>query len=81
MRSDRSHGAASVRAAGAKFCYGFPPSSFRTEFGTVIDALVDGTVDTDAFVTGQIPLEDIVDESYKALLNPDTEHVKILVEP
>lgn len=63
------------------FCYGFPPSSFRTEFDAVIDALADGTVDTNAFVTGRIPLEDIVDEGYEALLDSDTEHVKILVEP
>jgi (R,R)-butanediol dehydrogenase/meso-butanediol dehydrogenase/diacetyl reductase len=63
------------------YCYGFPPSSFRTEFDAVIEGLVDGKFDTEAFVTDRIPLADVVSEGYERLLNPDTEHVKILVEP
>lgn len=69
------------RTVEGTFCYGFPPSSFRTEFDAIIDSLADGAIDTDAFVTARISLEDIVEEGYEALLDPDTEHVKILVEP
>ena len=63
------------------YCYGFPPSSFRTEFDAVIEGLADGKFDTEAFVTDRIPLADVVSEGYERLLNPDTEQVKILVEP
>lgn len=63
------------------YCYGFPPSSFRTEFDAIIDALADGAIETDAFVTNRIPLEDIIEDGYRELLDPDTEQVKILVEP
>lgn len=69
------------RTVTGTFCYGFPPSSFRTEFDAVIEALADGEFDTEPFVTGRIPLEDLVGGGIEALLDPDTEHVKILVEP
>lgn len=69
------------RTVHGTFCYGFPPSSFRTEFDAVIDSLADGDVDTEAFVTGRIPLKDIVEDGYEELSEADTEHVKILVEP
>lgn len=63
------------------FCYGFPPRSFRSEFDAIIQSLVDGEIDTDAFATKRISLDDIVEEGYEELADPDTEHVKILVEP
>lgn len=63
------------------FCYGFPPSSFRTEFDAIIQSLADGEIDTDTFVTNRIPLESLVEDGFEALLDPETEHVKILVEP
>ncbi len=69
------------RTVEGTFCYGFPPSSFRTEFDAIIDSLADGEIDTEAFVTGRIQLDDIVEDGYEALSHPDTEHVKILVEP
>lgn len=69
------------RTVTGTYCYGFPPSSFRTEFAAVIDSLAAGEIDTEAFVTNRIPLEDLVEDGYEALLAPDTEHVKILVEP
>lgn len=69
------------RTVEGTFCYGFPPSSFRTEFDAIINSLADGEIDTEAFVTGRIPLTDIVENGYEALFDPNTEHVKILVEP
>lgn len=62
-------------------CYGFPPRSFRTEFDAIIQSLAAGDIDTDAFVTGRIDLEDITEEGFEALLDSETDHVKILVEP
>ena len=47
----------------------------------MIEGLADGKFDTETFVTDRIPLADVVSEGYERLLNPDTEHVKILVEP
>lgn len=63
------------------FCYGFPPRSVRTEFDAIIDAMARGGVDTGAFVTKRIALEDLVSAGYERLMDPETEHVKILVEP
>lgn len=62
-------------------CYGFPPQSFRTEFDAIIQSLAAGDIDTEAFVTGRIDLNDISKKGFEALLDPDTEHVKILVKP
>ena len=69
------------RTVRGTFCYGFPPRSFRTEFAAIIAAIARGEVDTDAFVTGRISLDDLVSGGYERLLDPETEHVKILVEP
>jgi (R,R)-butanediol dehydrogenase/meso-butanediol dehydrogenase/diacetyl reductase len=60
-------------------CYGFPPQSFRTEFDAIIQSLAAGEIDTDPFVTGHIDLDDIAESGFDALLDPDTDHVKILV--
>jgi (R,R)-butanediol dehydrogenase/meso-butanediol dehydrogenase/diacetyl reductase len=63
------------------YCYGFPPSSFRSEFDAVIDALAKDKIETEAFVTDRIPLERLVESGFTQLLDADTEHAKILVEP
>lgn len=63
------------------FCYGFPPRSFRSEFDSIIDSLAAGTINTEAFVTERISLDDLAEEGFEPLLDPETEHVKILVEP
>jgi len=63
------------------YCYGFPPRSFRTEFDAVIESLADGDVDADTFVTRRIELDGLVDKGIEELASPDTDHVKILVEP
>jgi len=62
-------------------CYGFPPQSFRTEFDAVIRSLASGRIDIDPFVTDRIDLGGIVDGGFEPLLDPGTEHVKILVDP
>ncbi|WP_280537742.1 2,3-butanediol dehydrogenase [Halopenitus sp. POP-27] len=62
-------------------CYGFPPRSVRTEFDAIIRSLANGEIDTDPFITGRIDLDDVVEEGFESLLDADTEHVKILVEP
>jgi (R,R)-butanediol dehydrogenase/meso-butanediol dehydrogenase/diacetyl reductase len=62
-------------------CYGFPPQSFRTEFDAIIQSLAADDIDTDAFVTDRIDLENITEDGFEKLLNPETDHVKILVEP
>jgi len=62
-------------------CYGFPPQSFRTEFDAIIQSLAAGEIDTDAFITGRVDLADITEDGFEELLDPETEHVKILVEP
>lgn len=69
------------RTVRGTYCYGFPPRSFRTEFDAVVESLGDGGVDADAFVTRRIGLADLVDEGIEELGSPDTDHVKILVEP
>ncbi len=69
------------RTVTGTFCYGFPPRSFRTEFDAVIDAIADGAIDTDVFVTNRISLDELVEVGYEALLDPETDDVKILVEP
>lgn len=69
------------RTVTGTFCYGFPPSSFRTEFDAILRSLAGGEIDTDAFVTDRISLENLVEDGIEALLDSDTEHVKILVEP
>lgn len=62
-------------------CYGFPPQSFRTEFDAIIQSLANGEIDTEPFVTGRIELEEITESGFDALLDPETDHVKVLVKP
>jgi len=63
------------------YTYEYPPTSDRTEFDAVIGSLAAGEIDTDAFVTGRIDLEDIEESGFEELRASDTEHVKILVRP
>lgn len=62
-------------------CYGFPPRSSRTEFDAVLRSLAVGEIDTDAFVTGHIDLDDIVKSGFEALRGGEGGHAKILVTP
>jgi (R,R)-butanediol dehydrogenase/meso-butanediol dehydrogenase/diacetyl reductase len=51
------------------------------EYGKVIDMLADGTLDVDPLITARIGLDDIVDEGFESLLDPESDQVKILVTP
>lgn len=51
------------------------------EYGMVIEMLGDGRLDPDPFITGRIGLEEIVEDGFERLLDPESDHVKILVRP
>ena len=51
------------------------------EYGMVIDMLADGRLDPEPFITGRIGLEEIVEEGFDRLIDPESDHVKILVKP
>ena len=51
------------------------------EFRMAIRFLESGQFDPEAMITGRIGLEEIVKAGFGDLLNADSEHVKILVEP
>lgn len=51
------------------------------EYGMVIDLLADGTLDPDPLVTDRIGLDGIVDDGFEALLDDESDQVKILVKP
>lgn len=51
------------------------------EYGMVIDMLADGRLDPEPFITGRIGLEEIVTDGFDRLIDPESEHVKILVKP
>jgi (R,R)-butanediol dehydrogenase/meso-butanediol dehydrogenase/diacetyl reductase len=57
------------------------PSSRQGEFATVIRMLQDGRLDADPMITGRIGLDDIVEEGFERLRDPESDHVKILVTP
>jgi (R,R)-butanediol dehydrogenase/meso-butanediol dehydrogenase/diacetyl reductase len=51
------------------------------EYGMVIDMLADGRLDPDPFITDRIGLEGIVANGFDRLVDPESDHVKILVKP
>ncbi len=51
------------------------------EFGMVIDMLADERLDPEALITGRIDLGDVVDDGFEALLDEESDQVKILVSP
>src|SRR6056297_1015159 len=59
--------------------FGGPRST--EEYGMVIDMLADGRLDPDPFITGRIGLDEIVDGGFDRLIDPDSDHIKILVKP
>jgi (R,R)-butanediol dehydrogenase/meso-butanediol dehydrogenase/diacetyl reductase len=57
------------------------PRTASGEFAAALEMLADGRLDPEPFVTGVVSLDDVVDEGFEALLDPDSHHVKVLVEP
>jgi (R,R)-butanediol dehydrogenase/meso-butanediol dehydrogenase/diacetyl reductase len=51
------------------------------EFETAVRFLATGEFDAEAMITGRVSLDDIVGGGFESLLDPDGDHVKILVEP
>ncbi|WP_082682269.1 2,3-butanediol dehydrogenase [Haloferax profundi] len=51
------------------------------EYGMVIEMLGDGRLDPDPFITDRIGLDELVDEGFERLIDPESDHVKILVKP
>ena len=47
----------------------------------VIELVQDGVVDVEQFITGRIPLDDIVDQGFRELVDHKETNVKILVHP
>lgn len=53
----------------------------RVEWDMVVQKLVSGEFDPESLVSARIPLERIVEDGFEALLDENTDHVKILVTP
>jgi len=53
----------------------------RKDFEYAIDLVAKKLIDPEPIVTKIIALDDIVEEGFKAGINPETEDIKILVEP
>ncbi|KAB1190591.1 alcohol dehydrogenase catalytic domain-containing protein [Haloferax sp. MBLA0076] len=51
------------------------------EYGMVIEMLGDGRLDPDPFITDRIGLDELVEEGFDRLIDPASDHVKILVKP
>lgn len=51
------------------------------EFEAAVRYLEAGEFDAEAMITGRVALNNIVDGGFEALLDPESDHVKILVEP
>jgi (R,R)-butanediol dehydrogenase/meso-butanediol dehydrogenase/diacetyl reductase len=47
----------------------------------VIDMLADGTLDVDPLITARIGLDEIIEGGFESLLDPESNQVKILVDP
>lgn len=53
----------------------------RTEFDQVVTLIATDRLDPSVFITDRIGLEEIVDDGFERLLDPESDQVKILVEP
>jgi len=57
------------------------PLAGHGEFAATMQMLRDGRLEAEPTVTGRISLADVVDEGFERLRDPDSDHVKVLVEP
>jgi (R,R)-butanediol dehydrogenase/meso-butanediol dehydrogenase/diacetyl reductase len=69
------------RDVAGSFAYGCGPKSKTGEFKTAIRWLADGRLRTDPLVTSRIELENVVEEGFEALVDPETDEIKVLVQP
>lgn len=53
---------------------------YDDEFPVTLRMMADGRLTPEAFITGSVSIDD-VDQAFQQLTEPDSEHVKILVEP
>lgn len=53
----------------------------KEEYGMVIKMLADGDLDPEPLITDRIGLDNIVDDGFESLLDPESDQVKILVKP
>lgn len=54
--------------------------AYDDEFPITLRMIADGRLTPEAFVTGSVSLED-VDQAFQQLVDPESNHIKILVEP
>jgi threonine dehydrogenase-like Zn-dependent dehydrogenase len=67
------------RSLNGTLAYGGGPRSDE-EFGPVVTMFESGAVDPEPLITSRISLDNVVEDGFEALLNPDREEVKVLVE-
>jgi (R,R)-butanediol dehydrogenase/meso-butanediol dehydrogenase/diacetyl reductase len=68
------------RSVVGSFGYAAGPLSRRGEFAATIGMLRDGRLDARPLVTKRVPLGDVT-EGFRALLDPDGGHIKVVVDP
>lgn len=68
------------RSIVGSIAYQTGPRAAEYEFSAVLEMLSDGRLDPDPLVTKRIQLDDVVEDGFEALTDPD-EQVKILVSP
>lgn len=56
------------------------PLTSQSEFATVLDLIADGRIDPEPMITDTVPL-DGVEAAFEDLRNPDSDQIKVLVEP
>ena len=54
--------------------------AYNGEFPTTLELLADGAFSPDSYITGTAPLTEL-DEAFQQLMDPESGHIKILVEP
>jgi (R,R)-butanediol dehydrogenase/meso-butanediol dehydrogenase/diacetyl reductase len=68
------------RTVTGSFSYAAGPHADE-EFGAVVDMWSDGRIDPEVLVTGRVELDRLVADGFERLLDPESDHVKLLVEP
>lgn len=56
------------------------PKADSSEFATALDLMADGRIDPEPMITGSVPLSETA-AAFEDLGNPDSDRIKVLVEP